>query len=277
MVNDGIGCCPGKAKLALNRVLRLKSVSTCLFKHSKSRRPNFKIGLNLKLSEDVYSKHIGKHNSEYHDNISTLPDIAIYSKNGSNVEFVLAKRYRGLVGIDSRGNFAEDFLIDMGKSFQDPSYNSRHFNCGIFAHKDIMNELGVTESLPADLVKEVKNSEAGICLIGYWTHGPKWMTRFGELFSSIRLECFISNTEMDSIDEGINLNKVNNRLARGRKILKRTQRKEINNQHMKYMLNILKIVDKDGYTFHYWITDVIFRFIGEYTKYLNIKLNPPNF
>ena len=46
---------------------------------------------------------------------------------------------------------------------------------------------------------------------------------------------------------------------------------------MKYLLNILEISDEDGYTVHYWITDVIFRFIGEYAKFLNLKMNPSNF
>jgi hypothetical protein len=243
---------------------------------------SFRISLNsnidrLNLSEDVYTEHIGKHNSKSHDNIATLPDVAIYSICDTNVEFVLAKRYRGLIGIDPKGNFAEDFLLDMGKSFQDPAYNTRHFNCGIFAYKDIINESGVAESLPLELIREVQNRRAGICLIGIWTTGPEWMTRFGELLSAVRIESFVSNSRNKPLELIFDLEKIFERFSRGKKILKGVRRKQISNKLMRYLLNILEISDEDGYTVHYWITDVIFRFIGEYAKFLNLKLNPIKF
>ncbi|MHA1513253.1 MAG: hypothetical protein ACTSRJ_04250 [Candidatus Hodarchaeales archaeon] len=46
---------------------------------------------------------------------------------------------------------------------------------------------------------------------------------------------------------------------------------------MKYLFKIFEISDEDGYTVHYWITDVIFRFIGEYANFLDLTLNPSDF
>jgi hypothetical protein len=237
----------------------------------RSLNSNF---FNLTLLEDIYTVHIGKLNSKSHDNIATLPDIAIYSLDDMKVEFVLAKRYRGLVGIDSKGNFAEDFLTDMGKSFQDPAYNARHLNCGIFAYKDIINEPGVVQSLPLELVREVQSRHAGICLIGYWPTGSQWMTRFGELFNAVRIEYFISKTQKKSLDSVYNTDTILERFSRGKKILKGARRKQISYEWIKYLLNILETSDEENFTVYYWIPDVIFRFIGKYAKFLNFNIIP---
>jgi hypothetical protein len=164
----------------------------------------------------------------------------------------------------------------MGKSFQDPLYNIRHFNCGIFAYKDIINEPGVADSLPSELIREVQNKQAGICLIGLWTTGPEWMTRFGELFNAVRIELFISNSSSTNLNLVFDVEKIFDRFSRGQKILKGVRRKQISNEWMKYLFNILEISDEDSYTVHYWITDVIFRFIGEYARFLNLNLKPSN-
>jgi hypothetical protein len=179
-----------------------------------------------------------------------------------------------LVGIDSKGNFAEDFLTDMGKSFQDPAYNARHLNCGIFAYKDIINEPGVVQSLPLELVREVQSRRAGICLIGYWPTGPEWMTRFGELFNAVRIEYFISKTQKKPLDSVYITDTILERFSRGKKILKGARRKQISYEWIKYLLNILETSDEENFTVHYWIPDVIFRFIGKYAKFLNFNIIP---
>jgi hypothetical protein len=226
---------------------------------------------NLNLSEEVYTIHIGKHNSKKHDNIATLPDIGIYSLNGKETEFVLAKRYRGLFGIDSKGNFAEDFLIDMGKSFQDPTYNARHYNCGIFAYKDIMDKPGVIETLPSGMIREVRSARAGVCLIGVWRRGPPWMSRFGELFNATKIELFMTKTQGKPIKWESKVDKILERFARGRKILKGVRRKELSREELKFLFKIIEKPDTDEITIHYWITEVFFKFFEKYAYSLNFR------
>lgn len=45
---------------------------------------------------------------------------------------------------------------------------------------------------------------------------------------------------------------------------------------MRYLSDILTISDKKDYTVYYWVSDVILKLIGEYAKFLNLKLCPNN-
>jgi hypothetical protein len=231
----------------------------------------------LNLEKVVKTKHIGKHNNIFQDNIATLPDIVIYPEKSLGIEFVLAKRYRGIFGIDSKGNFADDFLTDMMKSFQDPFFNARHFNCGIFAYKDILNDSSVINSIPDEIIEMTRNNKAGMCLIGYWNHGPAWMSRFGELFSATRAELFITDSNNKSKLKVSNINEVEdeirNRFSRGSKILNNRQRKQINTNQWKLIMEILDIADSNLNSIHYWINEVIYRFIVKIFRYLTVEKN----
>lgn len=64
------------------------------------------------------------------------------------------------------------------------------------------------------------------------------------------------------------------RFSQGKKILKGARRKQISYEWIKYLLNILETSDEENFTVHYWIPDVIFRFIGKYAKFLNFNIIP---
>ncbi|MFX0052926.1 MAG: hypothetical protein ACFE8U_16745, partial [Candidatus Hermodarchaeota archaeon] len=156
--------------------------------------------INLDLLQKVNSKGIGKITNS-NKTIATIPDLLICSEGSEVIEFGLSKRYKGYLGVKNSGRHPELVLSDIIKSFIDPNCGVRHLNFGIFSYTDIFKDPLTSQGLPKFMVQDLKKAATGLLLIGYWSNGPDWMSRFGEMFNALRTSAFNSHSYSLKVSE----------------------------------------------------------------------------
>lgn len=216
------------------------------------------------MEEIVESLSIGHNTCSYANNISSIPDIGIYPTNSDTMEFGLIKLQKGKLGVF--GSRSIPHLEELAKSFNDPDYGTRTFTFNLFKYSDIIKEKNYA-SIPCHMKIDVKTEKAGVLTMGYWCKGPDWMSRFGEVFSAVRLSAFHNKTGRRNVRSINECTKdVDRWLSGGRDVLRQRKRKQMDETQL---MTIIEILDLDDHkSIIRWVVNVMLKFISKYASFL---------